>query len=171
MRSVADRLIALAKAIEASEQSRQDSRLELGPLTLAVLELPQPVRKYGAIPAGSVVSDSFGFDKGFSNVGAQAGANVDGPIFDKGLWRIRGTYINQFTGTPSVNFGQLILQDPATGALVLATVPNLVAHLVVPIDWLISVVIPGTFLRLSSPATAAGDISILHVSLLCSRLF
>jgi len=117
VRSLNDRLVAVAKAIQADGASK-DSIIAVEPRLWITSELPSPIRDFTQIPAGSVVADTFFFSKTIFIIGVGAGSNADGPTLEPGLWRLRGWIRTDMINAASNNlFTQLILQAPIGAAL------------------------------------------------------
>lgn len=175
MKSLNDRLVALAKAIQADGASR-DSILSVEPRLWITSELPSPFRDYTQIPAGSAVADSFAFTRTITGVGVNPGANQDGPNLEPGLWRLRGHFRTDMVNAASNNlFSQMVLQTvaPAAGSILLAAHFNTGAlnkSQLTLIDQVVSILIPGVFPRISSTATIGGETIICFCSVVFSRL-
>jgi len=172
VRSLNDRLVAVAKAIQADGASK-DSIIAVEPRLWITSELPSPIRDFTQIPAGSVVADTFFFSKTIFIIGVGAGSNADGPTLEPGLWRLRGWIRTDMINAASNNlFTQLILQAPI-GAALLAVHFNTGAlnkSQITQIDQTLSIITPGIFPRMSSSQTFAGETLNVTCAISFSRL-
>lgn len=118
MKVLTSRLVDLGKALsKEAQQSQADSLIELGPYTLLTVELPSQLKRLNTPTTDIEVSDSFIWQPAdFLVAGVGGGLTFEGPRLVSGVWRLRGAFRCQFTGTTSINnasFARLQQQSSA----------------------------------------------------------
>lgn len=172
MKLVTSKLPDLGRAIPGAEDTARDATIIVPAMVQPVVELPSPLKTFQNNPPNAVISDSFNFNSTIQIAGAGGGSVVTSPALERGVWRLSGFFRDQFTGvTVFSNADQLTLQDPAGGAIVLATASHFtLLSCFLPINLLISITLPGCTLQLASNVTAVGDLSVVGCDIVASRI-
>ncbi len=171
MKESTDRLTALAKALSGEVmQAEADGSVEMPPRLLQVVELPSPLRSFIVPPANAPFSDSFNFRTQTLVAGAGGGGTVTSALMQPGVWRIKGWFLQQFTGTSNIANGSSLLMTLAPDSIALGQAAAIVGTFVIPFDFVISILKPVNLVFTGS-ATAAGDFLFAACQAVCSRLF
>ena len=117
MKLTTSRIVDLAKALsKEAEQSETDSQIFVPTAASIIVELPSQLKRLGSPVTDTEISDSFVWQQEQTVAGAGGGATAEGPRLVNGLWRLRGRYIMQFTGTTNLvnaSFARLQQQNAA----------------------------------------------------------
>jgi len=179
VRLATSRLIDLARALsKEAENARQDAMIAVPPSIQSIVELPSQIKRLDFPATDTEITDSFVWQDTQAIAGISGGVTVQGPRLVAGLWRLKGHYRAQFTGTTSVvnaSFARLQQQNAAGSVnFFLGRIFHFnPTSLVQLFDYLLSISnVEGNTYSLDHVvgAEVAGDNLVSEVSLMASRI-